>query len=167
MVCKVFVSAYLFLLGYCDFSHWFESAELGPVHLFKSLLRYNLLTALFCITLDRSYQFYEISSLLSFWHLMIYLLFIIPPVVTSRHVHGLLFSTFICSKSYGTELIFIDHPVRYFILCAKLIVAFVLVAVFYLSQVSGRDHNRIYFDIIISVILPRNITRSTLALAAH
>uniref|UniRef100_A0A914WER7 Cas1p 10 TM acyl transferase domain-containing protein n=1 Tax=Plectus sambesii TaxID=2011161 RepID=A0A914WER7_9BILA len=115
LLSRLLFSAFLFLVGFNHFTYFWSTGNLSVIRVFKTLLRYNLLTAVLCVALNRPYQFYELTPVISYWFLVVYAVFVIPPVATSLSVHG--------------------NAVPYLIMAVKLVVTAGVISVFYMSQI--------------------------------
>jgi N-acetylneuraminate 9-O-acetyltransferase len=85
--------------------------------LFQVLFRLNFLTVLLCLIMNRPYQFYYFVPLVSFWFLMLYVVFALPPHITAA----------------STE----HNPLHYFYLVVKLVGLFSVITILYMSEVNS------------------------------
>lgn len=112
---KVLISAYLFLLGYQQFSYVWQRGDIGIVSFFRTLFQLNFMTVTLCLCMNRPYQFYYFVPLMSFWYMMIYSVLALPPHVTAQS-----------SES---------NIIQYFYLVIKFVGFFSVVTILFLSEV--------------------------------
>ncbi|KAL3275434.1 hypothetical protein HHI36_020195 [Cryptolaemus montrouzieri] len=112
---KVLISAYLFLLGYEQFCYVWHRNDVSINSYFRMMFQLNFMTVLLCLCMNRPYQFYYFVPLLSFWYMMIYCFFALPPHITAAS-----------SES---------NPIQYSYLLIKFICMFSVITILFLSEV--------------------------------
>jgi len=86
---RVLITAFLFLLGYTHFLHFWNKTSGGTFTRFLQVLfKMNFLTFTLCLCMNRPYQFYYFSPLMSFWYLVIFCVLKTPPVVNQATLDG-------------------------------------------------------------------------------
>lgn len=95
---KVLISAYLFLLGWEQFTLVWHRGDVGIVGFFRNLFKLNFMTVTLCLCMNRPYQFYYFGPLLSFWYLMIYSFLAFPPQITAQHSENIMQFTYLLIK---------------------------------------------------------------------
>lgn len=115
MLIKVLISAYLFLSGYGHFSYMWYTGNAGLTRFLQVIFRLNFMTIVLCLCMNRPYQFYYYVPLVSFWYVIIYFVMALPPQITAAN----------------TE----NNPYKYFYLVLKCVGLFVVITVFYMSEV--------------------------------
>ncbi|KAK4872675.1 hypothetical protein RN001_014704 [Aquatica leii] len=110
---KVTISAYLFLLGYQQFCHMWQRADIGMVNFFKMLFQLNFMTVTLCLCMNRPYQFYNFVPLMSFWFMMCYGVLALPPHITAHT----------------------ENNLNYFYLVIKFICLFTVITILFMSEV--------------------------------
>ncbi|XP_050297025.1 N-acetylneuraminate 9-O-acetyltransferase [Anthonomus grandis grandis] len=112
---KVLISAYLFLLGYEQFTYVWHRGDISIVNFFRNLFKLNFMTVTLCLCMNRPYQFYYFGPLLSFWYMMIYYFLAFPPHITAQTCE--------------------NNPMKLFYLLVKFICLFTIITVMFLSEV--------------------------------
>jgi hypothetical protein len=112
---KVFISGFLFLIGYQHFSYFWLTGNNSIVRYMNVMFRLNFMTVVLCFAMNRPYQFYFFAPLVSFWFSVTYITFTLPPRITSQTVE---------SNSY-----------HYLYLVIKFICVLSVITVFYMSEV--------------------------------
>ncbi|XP_066147972.1 N-acetylneuraminate 9-O-acetyltransferase [Euwallacea fornicatus] len=112
---KVLISAYLFLLGYEQFSYVWHRGDMGIVNFFRNLFKLNFMTVTLCLCMNRPYQFYYFGPLLSFWYMMIYCFLTFPPHITAQNSE--------------------NNVMQFFYLLIKFIGLFSIITILFLSEV--------------------------------
>ncbi|KAK9877974.1 hypothetical protein WA026_020189 [Henosepilachna vigintioctopunctata] len=112
---KVFISGYLFLLGYEQFCYVWHRNDVSINSFFRMTFQLNFMTVVLCLCMNRPYQFYYFVPLLSFWYLMIYCFLAFPPNITA-----------VSSES---------NPMQYSYLLMKFICMFSVITILFLSEV--------------------------------
>nr|XP_006011687.1 PREDICTED: CAS1 domain-containing protein 1 [Latimeria chalumnae] len=85
---RVLVAAYLFQTGYGHFSYFWIKDDLGLYRLCQILFRLNFLVVVLCLVMDRPYQFYYFVPLVTFWFVVIYVVFALWPPIVNRTASG-------------------------------------------------------------------------------
>lgn len=112
---KVLISGYLFLLGYEQFGYTWHRNDFSLVGFFRMMFQLNFMTVILCLCMNRPYQFYYFVPLLSFWYVMIYIFFVLPPHITAN----------------SSE----NNPIQYFYLLLKFLGFFSIITILYISEV--------------------------------
>ncbi|CAG9761705.1 unnamed protein product [Ceutorhynchus assimilis] len=112
---KVLISSYLFLLGYEHFFYVWHRADIGLVSFLRNLFKLNFITVTLCLCMNRPYQFYYFSPLLSFWYITFYFFMAFPPHITAQNTD--------------------NNMMQFFYLLIKFIVLFTIVTILFMSEV--------------------------------
>ncbi|CRL07468.1 CLUMA_CG020436, isoform A [Clunio marinus] len=88
MIIKVFISTFLFLIGYQHFSYFWQTGNNGITRFLNVMFRINFMTIVLCFAMNRPYQFYFFAPLVSFWFGMTYLTFTLPPRITAQTIEN-------------------------------------------------------------------------------
>lgn len=115
MVVHLLISGYLFLAGYSHFSYVWKTGDFSIVRLGQVMFRFNFVTFVLCLCMNRPYQFYDFIPTLSFWCVMLYFVLAIPPQISLQ-------------SSEGTTL-------QYLYLVIKFVVFFSIITILYMSEV--------------------------------
>jgi N-acetylneuraminate 9-O-acetyltransferase len=86
MLIKVFISAFLFLIGYQHFSYFWLTGNNSISRYMNVMFKINFMTVILCFAMNRPYQFYFFAPLVSFWFSITYLVFSLPPRITAQTV---------------------------------------------------------------------------------
>lgn len=112
---KVLISAYLFLCGYNQFTQLWYTGNASFTRFLQTLFQLNFATILLCLCMNRPYQFYYFVPLISFWFVVVYFTLAMPPQITSAGVDA--------------------NPYKYCYLVLKFVGLFIIITVFYMSEV--------------------------------
>ncbi|CAN0169434.1 unnamed protein product [Ascophyllum nodosum] len=69
---RVFITAYVWMTGFGNFSFFYLKADFGPVRVLQMLWRLNFLVTLLCMAMDNHYILYYICPLHTFYFLVVY-----------------------------------------------------------------------------------------------
>lgn len=108
-------AAYLFISGFGHFTYLWYRNDAGLIRCLQVLFRINFLTAVLCFCMNRPYQFYYFVPVVTFWFLLFYIVFVLPPRVTASS-----------SES---------RPVQYAYVLMKIVFLFISISILYMSQV--------------------------------
>ncbi|KAJ1529582.1 hypothetical protein ONE63_006352 [Megalurothrips usitatus] len=111
----VLISAYLFLSGYGHFCYFWQRGEAGLVRFCQILFRINFLSIVLCLAMDRPYQFYYFTPLISWWVFSIFLLLALPPRVSAMSSDG--------------------NPLQFLYLVMKFVGFISMITILYMSEV--------------------------------
>lgn len=127
MIIKVFISTFLFLIGYQHFTYFWQTGNNGLVRFLNVMFRINFMTIVLCFAMNRPYQFYFFAPLVSFWYAVCYITISLPPRITAQTIENnsyqylYLVIKFVCLLSVITilymsevffERIFLTRPWR-------------------------------------------------------
>lgn len=113
---KVFISTFLFLIGYQHFSYFWITGNNSISRWMNVMFRLNFMTVILCFAMNRPYQFYFFAPLVSFWFSVTYLTFTLPPRITAQSVEN---------NSY-----------QYLYLVIKFVCLLSVITILYMSEVS-------------------------------
>lgn len=88
MIIKVFISSFLFLIGYQHFSYFWATGNNGITRFLNVMFRINFMTIVLCFAMNRPYQFYFFAPLVSFWFAVTYVTFTLPPRITAQTIES-------------------------------------------------------------------------------
>lgn len=80
---RVFITAYVWMTGFGNFSFFYLKGDFGMVRLLQMLWRLNFLVFFLCMVMDNHYVLYYICPLHTFYFLMVYL--IMAPVRSANY----------------------------------------------------------------------------------
>jgi N-acetylneuraminate 9-O-acetyltransferase len=83
---KVFISTFLFLIGYQHFSYFWITGNNSISRWMNVMFRLNFMTVVLCFAMNRPYQFYFFAPLVSFWFSVTYIVFTLPPRITAQSI---------------------------------------------------------------------------------
>ncbi|KAL7020418.1 hypothetical protein ACKWTF_011523 [Chironomus riparius] len=85
---KVFISTFLFLIGYQHFSYFWITGNNSISRYITVMFRINFMTIILCFAMNRPYQFYFFAPLVSFWFSITYITFSLPPFISAQTVEN-------------------------------------------------------------------------------
>ena len=62
-----------------------KTSSIEAPAIFQVIFRVNFLAFVLCLVMNRPYQFYFIAPMLTFWFLLLNVIIVIPPRVSSNH----------------------------------------------------------------------------------
>ncbi|XP_065051911.1 N-acetylneuraminate 9-O-acetyltransferase-like [Rhopilema esculentum] len=83
---EVLFASYLFIIGFESFMYLWTTGDFGLYRVCKVMARLNVIPVAACLFMDRPYQFYYLTSILSIWFIFLYLMMIFPPRLTAKYV---------------------------------------------------------------------------------
>eukprot|EP00794_Sanderia_malayensis_P017222 gene17222-18943_t len=83
---EVLFASYLFIIGYENFLYLWNSGDFGLFRVCQVLAKLNIVCVAVCLFMDRPYQFYYFTPILSIWFMFLYVMMIFPPRLTATYV---------------------------------------------------------------------------------